>query len=176
LILSITSSTIVSRSSGLSTSNGTSFSSPLVAGLAAGYWQANPHLTVLEVIDRIKKSGHIYWESSDTNNAFGYGIPNFNRMSSITSVVENTPERDVKIYPNPFERGTFYIETGNFFNRSFYEIYIYDLNGILVNYQEIEKNEYLEREEININQLVAGNYIVRITDGESEYQSRLIKR
>jgi subtilisin family serine protease len=39
---------------------GTSFSTPLSAGFAACYWQANPGAGNLEVFDQMEKAGHLY--------------------------------------------------------------------------------------------------------------------
>jgi hypothetical protein len=63
-----------------STSYGTSFSAPLVAGLVAGCWQANLHLTAQEVTRCIRKSGHQF-DSPTTQ--LGYGYANFSRANAI---------------------------------------------------------------------------------------------
>ena len=53
---------------------GTSFSAPLISGLAACLWQALPEMTVRELIDVIKRSSNQY-EYPD--NIMGYGVPDF---------------------------------------------------------------------------------------------------
>ncbi len=62
------------------TSDGTSFSSPLTAGMIAGLWQANPHLTAFEISDCVRKSGSIY---QNPNVNYGYGLANFVRADSV---------------------------------------------------------------------------------------------
>ncbi len=52
--------------------NGTSFSSPIICGLAACLWQACPQLTVRELIDLIRQSGN---RAGYPDNIYGYGIP-----------------------------------------------------------------------------------------------------
>lgn len=69
-----------------STSNGTSFSAPLVAGLVAGFWQANPYLTAQEVTRAIRKSGHQF---SSPTIQLGYGYANFSRAN--TTVLNDFP-------------------------------------------------------------------------------------
>ncbi len=65
----------VSTQSGLaSKGNGTSYSTPLVAGLAAALWSAMPTAPAQEIRERIIRSAHLY-PSSDPNNQMGYGIP-----------------------------------------------------------------------------------------------------
>ena len=53
---------------------GTSFSTPLVAGLVACLWQALPEKTALEIIELVRQTGS---NAKDPDNIFGYGIPNF---------------------------------------------------------------------------------------------------
>jgi len=55
--------------------NGTSYSTPLVAGLAACLWSALPDASAMEIRQRIIESAHLY-PSHDSNNQMGYGIPN----------------------------------------------------------------------------------------------------
>ena len=62
---------------------GTSFSTPLVAGLVACLWQALPEKTALEIISLVRQSGSNYKEP---DNIFGYGIPNFWRAYMIGKV------------------------------------------------------------------------------------------
>lgn len=57
-----------------STSNGTSFSTPTVAGLVACLWQACPGLSNRELLDVIRRSGSQY-KRPDIYT--GYGIPDF---------------------------------------------------------------------------------------------------
>ena len=56
--------------------NGTSFSSPLVAGMVACLWQAHPTMTAMEIMNIVRRCGDSYEEP---NNIFGYGIPDFGK-------------------------------------------------------------------------------------------------
>ena len=75
--------------------NGTSFSAPLVAGLAAGFWQAHPKLTAAQVTNALRQSGSQY---TAPNAELGYGIPSFDRAS----LISNTYDQSLLVYPNPF--------------------------------------------------------------------------
>ncbi len=95
-VLSSASSTTVSG-------NGTSYSTPLLAGMVAGFWQSQPHLSAVQVMDCIKKSGHIY---STPNDRQGYGIPNFDRAVlvsqrdyPVTAIEPNGLLRGIKLSP-----------------------------------------------------------------------------
>jgi len=68
---------------------GTSFSTPVVAGLVACLWQALPQKTALEMINLVRESSNGYQQP---DNIYGYGIPNFWRAYMIGHLVE----RDAK--------------------------------------------------------------------------------
>ena len=54
--------------------NGTSFSSPLIAGMVACLWQALPHKTAKQIIKLVKLAGN---NQQHPDNVFGYGVPDF---------------------------------------------------------------------------------------------------
>jgi len=54
--------------------NGTSFATPLLAGMAATLWSALPDLTAMQIRERIIRSADRY-NNPDTDQ-YGYGIPN----------------------------------------------------------------------------------------------------
>ena len=56
--------------------SGTSFSTPLVAGLAAGLWQSLPERSHQEIARLLRNSGH---QAPMPDNQIGYGIPHFER-------------------------------------------------------------------------------------------------
>lgn len=81
--------------------NGTSFSSPLVAGMAACLWQANPAASSGEIRNAIEKTASQFFSPDDR---LGYGIPDFS-VADIWLKKEHLPE-SVKdnnwlVYPNP---------------------------------------------------------------------------
>jgi len=54
--------------------NGTSFASPLMAGMCASFWEAVPNLTAAQVIQKVKESCDQY---NNPDSLKGYGIPDF---------------------------------------------------------------------------------------------------
>jgi serine protease AprX len=76
------------------TGSGTSFATPLVAGLVAGFWQANPRLTATVVTAMLRQSGSQF---SNPDSQIGYGIPNFGRASALTESLSQ-----LLLFPNPF--------------------------------------------------------------------------
>ena len=55
-------------------SNGTSFATPLLAGMAASIWSALPDKSAMLIRNLIIRSAHLY-PGYDPNNQMGYGIP-----------------------------------------------------------------------------------------------------
>ena len=89
----------------ISTLNGTSFSAPLIAGLAAGLVQANPTKNAWEIMQALRRSGTL---ATKPDNFLGYGIPHFERASQIINPIlgtEPSSPHAVKIYPNPVSIG-----------------------------------------------------------------------
>ena len=68
------------------TENGTSFSGPIMAGMVACLWQANPNKTNQEIRDLILKSADRF---TAANNQYGYGIPDFSLALTNESVAGN---------------------------------------------------------------------------------------
>ena len=66
------SSAVVGDDGVVTWANGTSFSSPILCGIVADFWQACPWLTAKQVVEAVQKAGDRY-EYPD--NIFGYGVP-----------------------------------------------------------------------------------------------------
>jgi hypothetical protein len=60
--------------------NGTSFSAPVITGLAACIWEYDSTLSNLEVMNIIKSGSHLY---ESPNNYIGYGVPDSEKIISI---------------------------------------------------------------------------------------------
>lgn len=65
---------VISGHGTLSKDIGTSFSTPLIAGMVACLWQALPDKTAREVMELVRRSGDNY---STPDNIRGYGVPDF---------------------------------------------------------------------------------------------------
>ena len=68
-------SVLINPSGYIVTSNGTSFATPLLAGMAASLWSALPDENAMQIRERIIRSAHLY-PNHDAGNQMGYGIPN----------------------------------------------------------------------------------------------------
>ena len=94
---------IVGKSADLGENDGTSFASPIMAGLSALVIQAYPTLTVSELLQVFRNAGH---QADAPDNQLGYGIPTFSRIE--TEIVKLTlgqpDELGVLVYPTIFDR------------------------------------------------------------------------
>jgi hypothetical protein len=80
--------------------NGTSYSSPIIAGLVACLWQAAPTWSNESVKRSIELSGSIVMTP---DSLIGYGIPDFVKALQVLSVGVSPGQDLVKVYPNPFQ-------------------------------------------------------------------------
>jgi serine protease AprX len=87
--------------------NGTSYACPELAGLVAGFWQANPTLTAQQVIQALTASAS---QAQKPDNSLGYGIVNFvgayNRLHPGAPLAARpaagpAPAGGLAIFPNP---------------------------------------------------------------------------
>ncbi len=138
--------------------NGTSFSAPIISGLAACLWQKFPELSNMELMEKLYRSGHRY---ANPDTLIGYGIPNLARAGEIK--IEDLDRSSVKIFPNPF-KNHFYISIpavrlGE--NPIFLEIY--DMMGRKVYNEKFSKS--VRGNHIRINALSenpSGIYLIKL--------------
>ncbi|MCP4553260.1 MAG: S8 family serine peptidase, partial [Bacteroidetes bacterium] len=124
------SATFVNASNIIMTGNGTSFSAPIIAGLAACLWQINPLLSNLELKEIIEKSSD-RWNNPD--NMYGYGLPDFYLASGFNTAINENMEDILSIlsvFPNPVKDNFTLIVRSP--NNETAEIRILDLNGKIV--------------------------------------------
>lgn len=76
----------------INSGQGTSFATPIIAGLTACLWQKFPHKNNIEIIDAIRKSSNNYFNPTNT---CGYGIPNFEIASLL---LEDVSDKDSVFY------------------------------------------------------------------------------
>lgn len=88
---------IIDNNGNIATSNGTSFSSPVLTGVVTCLWQAFPRKSNIEITQIVKEYASLY--NSPTTQE-GYGIPNFELIYYYLTDTE-MPITDFTLYPNP---------------------------------------------------------------------------
>lgn len=158
--------TLATPNGAISTSNGTSFSSPLMAGMIACLWQAKPTLTSQQIVELVKTSSSSY---SSPDNSTGYGIPDFALATGSTAA--NFPN-DVICWPNPFE-SMLNIQLNKPY--PMVTISIYTTDGRLLLSETHRGNEGKVVFE-NTNKLTKGVYLIRIDAPDAIYKVLGIKK
>lgn len=91
----------INTTGGVGSGNGTSYSTPQVAGWATCLWQAHPVATPFELRQAIVRCASTY---SAPENQLGYGVPDFNCTQTYLSVGDPkvSAAQWITVAPNPF--------------------------------------------------------------------------
>lgn len=148
--------------------NGTSFATPLVAGLAAGFWQAHPTLTAAQVTEALRQSGSQFGNPDDQ---LGYGIPNFERASVLAESLGQ-----LLIYPNPFsEAEPLSVIWGEVAPSVPLDATLTDLTGRIVWRRHYDAGGIAAFALPNLG-LSAGMYVMTLVAGDKKRTVKLVKR
>jgi len=93
---------VASLNGGTTTSSGTSFSSPISAGMVACLWQFDPNMTNMEILESIQMSAT---QANNPDDYLGYGIPNFGVAALIAGGFDTdniAQPNEIDVFPNPF--------------------------------------------------------------------------
>ena len=150
---------VIAPNGNVTTSSGTSFSSPILCGMVAGYWQANPTLTAMQVMANVRKSGS---QADKPDKILGYGIPNLFKVLGVQAEVSDF----FKVYPNPTNK-EITLELNDFSGKN-YEAFLMDITG------RIQQNEVIKNriQAISVEKIPRGIYFLRVGN---EYRSSVVK-
>lgn len=144
--------------------NGTSFSAPILCGLAACLWQAFPELSNMEIIDLLINNSS---QSNSPDNMLGYGIPDVQRaFYSQTAIEKVKTNNSVQIFPTPFNDELNIIIPSN----DAYELEIINPQGVTIYKKHITSSEILRT-----SQLKQGFYLIRLKGKTNSYFFKTIK-
>jgi subtilisin family serine protease len=150
--------------------NGTSFSCPVLSGMAATLLQAVPEATNIEIMNAIHHAGD---RSSVPDTLYGYGTPDMVKaLDYLQAEHLKLPAQGIFTWPNP--------TTGDFeinFSKSpgSLDIEIYSMSGELL-YRKVFSN-YAGRN-ISIGALYGkpkGVYLVKLKTGKDTFVNKIIK-
>ena len=156
------STAVISTLGNVTTSSGTSFSAPILCGMVAGYWQANPTLTAMQVMENVRKSGS---QAAKPDKILGYGIPNLFRVLAIQEEVSSF----YKVYPNP-TKAEIMVELNSFIGKN-YEATLMDITGRMYLNETIKSRVQM----ISVEKMPSGIYFLRVGNEERSAVVRLIK-
>lgn len=162
---------LIRENGAVGTGQGTSFSAPQIAALAAGLWQARPEWKKDQLILNLLRSATQY---DKPDNNLGYGIPNFSKayLGEILSI-SSEEKTEVGIYPNPLTNGQLTIGFGMSTELDFQ---VFDVAGRVIYEQVLQRESKDSPFQVDLGKLLPGLYILQLTDGIQVTRTKLIKK
>ena len=157
--------------------SGTSFSSPVLAGMCACLWQAHPQATNMQIIDALKKTASF---SGDPNSLMGWGIPDFAKADAyLTQTLGiSNPEADQNVltaYPNPFRDGFSVVIPQNISGKV--QLTLFSLDGKRLFEKEYQvNNSRLPLYNVSLSQLQPGIYLLRLSHSGENFYGKVMKK
>jgi hypothetical protein len=166
--------TIVAAQDGsLASADGTSFSTPLLAGLIACLWQSFPDRSNMKILDAVRKScSHHLSPDSLTGN----GIPDFEKARDVLLGVEEMPDAGcaMRVSPNPCHHSLTIQLPPQAGSRIRYVMSDMEGSIILSNEAEIIPGMPLVVSE-GLENLKPGIYLLKVTGKEKVFIKKIIK-
>ncbi len=167
---------IVEANGALRRANGTSFASPLAAGLATGLWQAYPELTAQDIINVLKESGS---QAMQPDVMLGWGIPSFVRSTAIANELKKSRRpilEKAQLYPTVTsgEAPTLVVNNENFTRPM--EVVLVDMAGRRIATQTIPWAAREHKLQLPIATLRQGTYLLHITTDRGTQVLKFVKQ
>ncbi|MGF7139490.1 S8 family serine peptidase [Roseimarinus sediminis] len=146
--------------------NGTSFSSPIIAGMAACMLAAFPEKNSFEIMQTIRELGNLYPQH---DLKLGYGLPDFSALFGTNSIA-STVEYNKVLYPNPFDQQLFI-----HFTKEWETLKFFSLSGTKLLQLELSLNSQ-EISSQSLSDLPKGVYFAILKSKNTSQRFKLIKR
>jgi serine protease AprX len=157
---------VMNSSNQITQSNGTSFSSPILAGGVASLVQALPGATNSEIMAYVRQSASQY---SNPDFFLGYGIPDFQSALTLGWRHQLDKQLEFEIFPNPVHSNLFIKFPSSIDNVS---VSVYNILGVLV-----YKNQLESMKPIHIETFSNGLYVLTIyVDNKKTMTFKFIKK
>ena len=165
-LMAMGSASVISNTAGtITTSNGTSFSSPILAGAITSFWSAFPNKTNAEIVQLVKSSADRY---ATPDNNFGYGIPDFQAALNTALSSDEFESERIGMYPNPVKDELTLNMPEQFLGT---QIVLYNVFG-----QKVKEVQILARnQKISMHNLNSGVYFYAILNSGQSISGKLIK-
>lgn len=148
--------------------NGTSFSSPLLCGLIACFWQKHPTLKPHELRSIIYSSGSNYL---NPNLEIGFGMPKFDKAINYNQILYK--ERVLSVYPNPSQTNTILeISSKEAMENVDVEVYF---GAKSISKSKVNLIKGVNRVYINTDNYAKGLYFFKVKMGNYSLEERYIK-
>lgn len=154
--------------------NGTSFACPVLAGMAAAFWQANPTLTAQQVITALRSTAS---RATTPDNTLGYGLPNFGRAynslhpNSPLDTANAIPAESLTLYPNPRGTGALMLVLPPALRGAPLTVRVLDMRGAVVARQQLPASTAAEVA-LRLGPLAKGQYLCEVSAGKTRQTVR----
>ena len=159
---------VLSPSGVLIRANGTSFSGPIIAGMVACMWQANPKLSNMQLLQLMRQMGS---NASSPNNAIGYGIPVYN--ATVTALPQYINE-GIAI-TNPVTDRDILLTLSESWTKETSEVQVFDATGKLLLKQTLPAGSNTHTLNLKPGRLKKGVYLCQVSSGDRIITMRFIK-
>ena len=156
--------------------NGTSFASPILAGLVACLWQLHPERTSQQIMYAVRRSGSFFNAPSDS---LGYGVPDFAAAHAWLELTaglsaQSRGEEELRVFPIPFQDELFVrFPSGT---SGTIRVILFDATGRVVKDERMVAGpEGLIHIGSGLNALTPGAYVLRMEQGGRILRQATIK-
>ncbi len=158
-------SAIIAENDVISTSDGTSFSSPIMAGGIVCLWQALPNKTNAEIMQLVRESASQF---NAPDYLMGYGIPDLQLALNNTLSIDYNNFGNVKLFPNP----TKYIINFEIpSNQNPLSVVVFDITGKHI----LSKSVTLSDNIIDVSSLSKGMYLLKLKSAKTSKTIKVLK-
>ena len=156
---------VINYNNSIVQNNGTSFSSPILAGAIACLMQALPNKTNTEIMQLVRESGSQY---STPNDQLGYGIPDLYQALGAALAIDRFDKNEFLLYPNPVTSRLYIKRPSNLKETT---LKIYNVLGEIVLETSVRSGM-----PITIEHLQTGIYIAKLEGVNQHHTYKLIKK
>lgn len=165
--------TIATGSSSFNTGNGTSFSSPVMAGMSACLWQANPTFTNQQIKAALMQSGSY---ALNPDAFYGHGIPDFVIAASVLTTIQQDEmaqnQNFVKLSPNPFSSD---LHLQQILDHQSFTASLHDAAGRVIFRMDVKSTDLTSLKQ-QLLQLQSGFYLLNLNDGSKIQSLKIMKQ
>lgn len=165
--------TTINSNGVVASSNGTSFSSPLTAGLVAGLRQRYPNMSRAELMDAIRFSAS---QAATPDNNLGYGIPHYRAVVNYLEITAVEPDQthSLVVRPNPVQ-DTFTLAPRSSSLVQIDETVMVNAQGRTMTKIDVSYNWLDHSYAMNIGHFLPGVYFLTVRIGKKYETYKLVK-
>lgn len=156
---------VINQDNEIVSNSGTSFSSPITAGLVACLWQARPEYKNDELMQLLRESAHLFNNPTDK---MGYGIPNFETALETLLSTNSFVSNPFRVYPNPVTH-TINLEFPDTITEA--RLGLYSTSGSLLFETTLNQNS----NRIPVETLAAGVYLLKVQSASQVQTIKVLK-